>query len=460
MRNRAGSEPERSRDRMTSREPRYRSADHQMMSSSSWSDGDRAQEIFPGIYMSHGNANSYLVSGPGGDVVINTGYVLQGQAHRERYEEALGRSLAVAKIIFTQSHTDHVGGWQAFADPGAEMIAQANIHDVVGKRQALASYFGRRGQIWGPKLHAQLRLDDPARMAALRATPDPEPLTLVGDSLELQVGARRFEVFAVPGGETIDGLAVWMPAERVAFIGYLTGPMWKNLPNLTTIRGDPLRSAEQFVRDVDRVLALRPALLVTGEQAIQGEERIQTELGQIRDAVQFIRDETVKGMNQGKDLFTLMREIRVPEALGVGEGRGRTHWLVRAVWEMHTGWFRFDSTADLYWVPQRAVAGDLVELAGGPDVLSQRAAEHAAAERPLEALRLVELALAVDPAHRQALEAQREALLTLIDWSEGRSYDELRWLETQLDGVQAALGDHRQFAGYPRSPQSLQWPYQ
>jgi alkyl sulfatase BDS1-like metallo-beta-lactamase superfamily hydrolase len=144
-------------------------------------------------------------------------------------------------------------------------------------------------------------------------------------------------------------------------------------------------------------------------------------------------------MNEGKDLFTLMREIHLPEDLDVGEGRGRTHWLVRAVWEGHTGWFQFDSTADLYWVPPRAVAGDLVELAGGPGALAQRAAEHLDDRRPLEALRLLELALDVDPNHRQALEVNRRALLQLIDRSGGRSYDELRWLETQLESVDAVL---------------------
>jgi hypothetical protein len=48
----------------------FRSADHRMMFSSSWAETDTAEEIADGIYMSHGNANSYLVVGEAGDVMI------------------------------------------------------------------------------------------------------------------------------------------------------------------------------------------------------------------------------------------------------------------------------------------------------------------------------------------------------------------------------------------------------
>ena len=44
----------------------------------------------------------------------------------------------------------------------------------------------------------------------------------------------------------------------------------------------------------------------------------------MRDAMQWVHDRTVDGMNAGADVHTLMREIRVPGHLDLGEGYGKT----------------------------------------------------------------------------------------------------------------------------------------
>ena len=44
-------------------------------------------------------------------------------------------------------------------------------------------------------------------------------------------------------------------------------------------------------------------------------------------------DQTVAGMNAGKDVYTLMREITLPPELDVGQGYGKVSWSVRAIWE-------------------------------------------------------------------------------------------------------------------------------
>ena len=46
-----------------------------------------------------------------------------------------------------------------------------------------------------------------------------------------------------------------------------------------------------------------------------------------------MHDETVKGMNAGKDVHTLMAEIELPPELDVGQGYGKVSWSLRAIWE-------------------------------------------------------------------------------------------------------------------------------
>ena len=86
------------------------------------------------------------------------------------------------------------------------------------------------------------------------------------------------------------------------------------------------------------MIDLEPEILCTGHfDPIEGRDTIRTELTRVRDAVQYVNDATVAGMNEGKDVFTLMRDIRLPDELAVGEGYGKVSWGVRSIWEGYAG---------------------------------------------------------------------------------------------------------------------------
>ena len=64
------------------------------------------------------------------------------------------------------------------------------------------------------------------------------------------------------------------------------------------------------MRDIERVIALEPELLITGHASRSvAPTRIRADLTKILDAVRHIHDARSEGMNAGKDLFTLMAEI-------------------------------------------------------------------------------------------------------------------------------------------------------
>jgi alkyl sulfatase BDS1-like metallo-beta-lactamase superfamily hydrolase len=190
------------------------------------------------------------------------------------------------------------------------------------------------------------------------------------------------------------------------------------------------------------VRALEPELLITGHgEPLRGADEIAAGLTRVRDAVQWVHDRTVDGMNAGEDLFSLMRTVELPPQLAVGEGHGKVSWCVRAIWEEYAGWFRWESTTELYAVPPRAVWAELTELAGGPDVLAARAAAHVDAGRPLEALHLADMALAAEPTDRAALTAQLAAHELLLERSGRSNLSETRWLENQIADARRALAD-------------------
>jgi alkyl sulfatase BDS1-like metallo-beta-lactamase superfamily hydrolase len=156
-------------------------------------------------------------------------------------------------------------------------------------------------------------------------------------------------------------------------------------------------------------------------------------------AVSYVNDATVAGMNAGKDVHTLMREIQLPPELKIGEFHGKVPWDVRAIWEEYSSWFHFDFTTSLYGVPRSSIDADLVELAGGAGALADRARAKLRLGRPLEAMHLVDIALGADATHGAALAVKKDALEVLLKESGGANLSESMWLRSEISALETAL---------------------
>lgn len=394
-------------------------------------DGEGAQEAVPlehGIFMSRDISNAYRIVTPAGDVMVNTGIVFNGDENFRRLRAVSSRP--VAKIVFTQSHDDHIGGWRWFNTPDTETIAQANFAHVRGYWRGLGEAMIRRSR----------RLWSGDQKQTMTERLEPVITTTFHDAHRFELGGRPFELYSVPGGETVDSLVVWMPAERVVFTGNLMGPIFGHVPNLYTLRGDKIRYVQWFIDSVQRVIDLNAEVLVTGHgDPIRGAAEIRRQLSRIRDAVRYLKDRTFEGMNQGVDLWTLMGTIDLPPELAIAEGHGKVPWIVRAIWEEHLGWFRYESTTELYNVPPSAVSPDLVELAGGTDRVLERAHRHLVEGRALHALHLAEAALAADSANLGALRTKLAATEHLLKQSGRENFSEVRWLEGEIRALGVAI---------------------
>jgi alkyl sulfatase BDS1-like metallo-beta-lactamase superfamily hydrolase len=390
-----------------------------------------AVRVTDNVWMSEGLSNAYLVTTREGRVIINTGMGFEAPLHKRLFD-AVDPS-PVRCILLTQSHVDHVGGVELFREPGTQIIAQANNQACQDDDARIhrfrvahsAPFFPVAVERAEKNLHVQARA---------------QPTLSFQDRCSFKFGGVRFELVATPGGETTDSMCVFLPDAKIAFVGNAFSALFGHFPNLVTLRGDRYRGALPFVDSVKRVLALEPELLLTGHFApIRGAELIRAELVRVRDAVQFVHDETVKGMNEGKDVYTLMREIQLPPELEVGQGYGSVPWSVRAIWEGYAGWFHQRSTTELYPVPPSAAHADVVALAGGPEAVAARARQRTAAGEPVTAIQLAEMCLAADPDSRPGLEAYLEAHERLLAERGGVNFWETGWLRHQIARTRAAL---------------------
>ncbi|HEY0226053.1 MAG TPA: MBL fold metallo-hydrolase [Mycobacterium sp.] len=391
---------------------------------------ERAEQIAPGLWCSPGLSNAYLLTTGDGRVIVNTGMGFEGPVHRANFDAV--DSAPVRYIIFTQGHVDHVGGLDSVRDPDTTVVAQANWTAWRDDNERLLPFRASRSAFaFSDTLTTGIQAIH-RRLGTKRLPGQSVPTVDLDfeDTLALEIGGRRLELIAVPGGETTDSLVVWLPDERICLCGNTFGPIFGHIPNLVTMRGDRYRDALTTIASVERVRDLKPELLVTGHFApIKGADLIHGELTRLRDAIRYIHDETVAGMNAGKDVATLMREITLPAEYEVGQGYGKVSWDVRAVWENYSGWFHQRSTTELYPVGFDAVTVDLVELAGA-DAVVDRARAHLAAGRPLHAIHLAEVVSTAQPDHPGARDVLREAHEILLESTS--NFWERAWLSKQI----------------------------
>lgn len=388
-----------------------------------------AQEVHPNIWVSPGLSNSYLLVTGEGRVVVNTGMGFEAPVHRANYDAV--DSSPIRYIILTQGHYDHVGGADVLSDPGTEIVAQANWESWRRDNEQLLTFRTANAYFaWTDAISTAVQYAKSLSGGRPPAQSSPVPAIVVGDELTLTVGRRQLILRATPGGETTDSLVVWLPDDEVCLCGNVFGALFGHIPNLVTMRGDRYRDALTVIESIETVRELQPAVLLTGHFGpITGKQRIHDELTRLRDAVAFIHDQTVAGMNAGKDVYTLMREVTLPPELDVGDGYGMVRWNVRAVWENYAGWFHHRSTTELYPVAPDHISADLLEIAGA-DAIVGRARKALGDGDAMRAISLAEIVHDVEPHNegaRHVLITAHEHLLT-----QSSNFWEAAWLRKQI----------------------------
>lgn len=376
-----------------------------------------------GIFENRGIGNSYLITTSAGNVLVNAGTLKDAKRGKPLFDRV--SDAAIKFIILTQSHANQFGGLEVYKTPENQVIAHRIYAQDREYAQMLDAHY-RRGS---RRIFGSITGSTESMLPTKEVMPD----LFIDEYHRLELGGRKIEIFSTPGGETRSAVIVWLPADRIAIVGNLFGPLFGNHPNLNTLRGDKPRSAREFIDSAKTVRELKPVQILTGHEDIRGEEHIQRELSRIIDSVQWVHDQTVKGMNEGVALRTLMRTIKTPEDLTLTEEYGKVAWNVRAIWHEYSGWYDPSrGITELYGIPATDIAPALVTLAGGEAPLIARARQFTAEGKPLESLHLTDIVLAAQPASAEGRAARREALELLQTQTDGNNLWERMSINAEL----------------------------
>jgi alkyl sulfatase BDS1-like metallo-beta-lactamase superfamily hydrolase len=395
-----------------------------------------AREIASGIWQATGVGNAHVITTSGKDVIFDTGLATQVPKQMKALKDAVP-DLELSHIIVSHSHADHQGGVKFWQGEGVDILTHAEFGEEQRYLTELQDYFWGRNRTLFPFMP-----ETPPRLGLI-AYGGVEPSVTIanGKPLKFSQGGVDFEIHALPGAEGADNIVLWLPQKKILFSGDFFGPLFPQFPNIFTMRGEKIRKPVEYIKSLDKIIELAPEMIVPSHKnPITDWGVIESGLKKMRGAVLYVHDKTVEGMNAGKTVDQLMREISLPADLALTQEHGKVSWAVKSIWEYYATWFHFDKTTELYGVPQSEVFADITQLAGS-GALTQRAQGYADGGEPLKALHLIDIVLKGDDANKAALAVRKMALDDLLARAKNgdRNSYEIYWLNYRLRDTQSRL---------------------
>ncbi|MDR7303838.1 alkyl sulfatase dimerization domain-containing protein [Haloactinomyces albus] len=357
-------------------------------------------EVAPRTYfLQPGMVNVALFETDEGLVLVDCGCAGDGPALLRAVRSISAKPLHT--VVFTHGHIDHAFGLWSFLDAGErpEIIAHENV----------PAHFDRYRRTAG--LNARINGQLPGRNG--KAWPVDEsdfdwPTRVFRDSLTLTVGGERFEL-RHGKGETDDATWVWAPERGTIAAGDLVTGYLPNAGNPKKVQ----RYAEEWAEAADEMAALAPEVIIPGHgDPVSGVEQISDELHAMARYLRHIVDHALAGLNAGQAHDEIVDSLRIPAELAehprLQARYDKPEFLCRNVIRRYSGWWD-GRPANLLPAPASDRAAEIASLAGGADVLIERAYQLAGTDLRL-ACHLAEWAFLAEPGDARAQQCYTEVL--------------------------------------------------
>ena len=351
-------------------------------------------EVRSGVWCLVGNglSNQTFIEAPAGIIVVDTGESI------EEMREALRRlreltSAPIAAVIYTHFH--YVEGTKAILEEGNH----ATPLPIYGHEKIAFNKERALGEI-SPAYSRGLV----EQFAIVMPTEGPDARVNVGLGFFLKNPEHApftpghipvTEILGEKGSITIAGLAVqyqYSPSDSDDSINFyfpsigtcVHNTVWPVLFNVFAIRGEEYRDPRILIPGVDNIIKWAPEYLVaTHGPALTGKDNIREKATRYRDSIQFMWDQTVRGINKGWTADEVSSRITLPELYDVdyltSERYGVTEHHLRQIFMGLRGWFDGDE-AKLFPEEPQSRYEKLITGFGGRAAVAQQCAAALAAD--------------------------------------------------------------------------------
>ena len=378
-------------------------------------------EVTPRIHTitGYGMANHTFIEGESGLIMIDTGQNIGAGLEALKMKQAFSDKPIVA-IIYTHFHYTRGTRGIVEAYPGVEIPifghpdVDQNLQEMLsylapGRLRRGARQFGHHLPSEGPDAEYSI-MEPQFEDASLNAGGHMPVSYPVADGEEIDIDGLKF-IFHHAVADTEDSLIIHIPeldavVHNAAVMPFMF-PMY-------TLRGDWYRSPPEVIDSVDRLRSLNPEYLIGchGNPVIGREEAYRIATAH-RDALAFVYQQTVRGINQDLSPDEIANRIELPVALSevpeLFSAYVDVEHMVRGVYRGLIGWWAND-TADLHPPAADELGSEIVRGFGGVEPLLARANAAIAEGRYNLAAKLASYAVAAEPGNREARQAKANAL--------------------------------------------------
>lgn len=331
------------------------------------------------IAVGWGHSNCIIIEGDTSLILIDT---LDSDARAARLRDELARltDKPVKTIIYTHGHPDHRGGSGTFEDTVGEIIAFAPKKPVLKGTERINPVLNKRTfRQFGYGLTDEELITQGLGIREGHAIGDgaycflPPTTLYTEDAVTRTIDGITIEMVSAVG-ETDDQIFLWLPKERILCCGDNYYGCW---PNLYAIRGGQYRDIAAWTDSLDHIMTYPAEALLPGHMLpILGSDRIKEVLGNFKDAIRYVLDETLTCISQGLSQDEAAARVILPEKYGdlpyLQEYYGTVQWSVRAIYQGYIGWFDGNPT-NLNRTAPGEYSRNMIELAGGEEAVCQAA---------------------------------------------------------------------------------------
>ncbi|MCX8164523.1 MAG: MBL fold metallo-hydrolase [Aquificaceae bacterium] len=186
--------------------------------------------------------------------------------------------------IMTHYHPDHWYGAKTYKELGAKIVAHKKLLEFYNSgdaQMALQASKQRFGELF---------------KSVVLVPPD----VVVEEKLSLQVGGKRFEITALSPAHTDNDLLIYMPKEKVLFVGDLV------MQNRIPFMGDRGASSKGLLENLRKIKQMDAKILLGGHNEPMGMSAVDFTVGY----VQFLRDNIKRLKTQGKSIDEIREALK------------------------------------------------------------------------------------------------------------------------------------------------------
>jgi alkyl sulfatase BDS1-like metallo-beta-lactamase superfamily hydrolase len=389
-------------------------------------------EVAPKIWnlVGIGISSRMMVEAPEGLVIFDTGDDLEdGEKALVEFRKVSDKPIKA--IIYSHNHYAH--GTQAFLReaPDAIIIGHHDVNKFLTEivtgfasggefpeaMPALTSRYERQFALHLPQEGADTGLGAIIPPGKAKGTALATHLVNEGD--EMMVAGLRMKFFTRHFSDSEDSLTVWVPEMDLVYNNFL----WPSLFNFYTLRGDVFRDPSAWRNGLRVIRDIGPKYLVnTHALPVIGKDEVKQSLELYMDAITYMIDQTLRGINKGMSPHELKDFVRLPAVLTAFPNNAEIYseffYFPLHLYHHIFGWFDGDA-ASIHRMPLPEEAGRIIKGFGGADTVLKQYHEAMAQGDLVWASRLAGWLLATEPGNDTYRKAQAETLRQIAYRSPG-----------------------------------------